>query len=62
MKTSTTFTTIMKALLVASEQIGPIEKEGWNPDTKSRYASLNLVVEIVKPVLRANGILVVQGI
>jgi hypothetical protein len=62
MKTSPTFTTIMKALLVASEQIGPIEKEGWNPDTKSRYASLNLVVEIVKPVLRANGILVVQGI
>jgi hypothetical protein len=61
-KTSPTFTAIAKALLIATEQIGPIEKEGWNPDTKSRYVSLNLVVEKVKPVLRANGILVMQGV
>lgn len=62
MKTSPQVTTLLKALLVATEQIGPIEKEGWNPDTKSKYASLNVVHAKVKPVLQAAGILVIQGV
>lgn len=62
MRTSQTFASILKALLLSTEQIGPIEKEGWNPDTKSKYASFNLIHAKVKPVLHANGVLVVQDI
>lgn len=61
MKTSPTCTTIARALMLAMEQIGPIAKESWNPDTKSRYVSFNIVAAVVRPVLHANGILLVQG-
>lgn len=61
MKTSPTVAAIGKALLLALDTIGPIAKESWNPDTKSKYVSLNVVMEVVRPALSAVGVLIIQG-
>lgn len=55
------FTTAAAALLELQKALGTIAKDGYNPDTKSNYASLVNVVEYLRPKLLAHGFVVVQS-
>ncbi len=50
------------ALVAAQEALKPIAKDGKNPAFRSRYATLDGIMETVRPALAAHGLAVVQGV
>lgn len=52
---------IVPALLAAKAAMGPLIKNAQNPHLKNKYANLEATLDVVEPVLRANGVLLMQG-
>jgi hypothetical protein len=50
------------ALVAAHKALKPISKDGKNPAFRSRYATLDGIMETVRPALAAHGLAVVQGV
>jgi hypothetical protein len=61
MKTSEQIASVAEALAKAHAEISSIERDGKNPHFKSRYATLDQILESVRPVLAKNGLIIVQG-
>ncbi len=61
MKHSETFTKLSAALVAAQAQLKAIPKDATNPHFKNRYASLDGIVETIRPVLAAYKLAVIQG-
>ncbi len=53
---------LIKALLAAQKAMPHIPKDATNPFHKSKYASLDTVLGIVRPVLNAQGIFLSQSV
>jgi methionine aminopeptidase len=62
MKTSEKITEISKALLAIQKEIETIKKNAVNPFYNSQYATLDEILEIVKPICNKNGVSLVQDI
>ena len=60
MKTSETIQKLSSALLKAQKEITFAEKDGKNPHFKSNYATLESVIDAIKPPLNNNEILFTQ--
>lgn len=54
--------TIYKKLLVVSKEIDPISKDSTNPFFKSSYFDINKLIEVVRPVLSENDLVLLQPI
>jgi hypothetical protein len=61
MRTSETTDKIYKALIAAQKEMGKLSKDAENPFFKSKYASLENVLDLVKPVYLNHGIAIMQG-
>jgi hypothetical protein len=59
---SETTATLCAALVAAQGGLRPIAKDGKNPAFRSRYATLDGIMETVRPALAAHGLAVVQGV
>lgn len=57
---SSDITHLAKAMLAVQKQIAPVTKDATNPFTRSRYATLNAVVDACKKALLDNGIWLTQ--
>lgn len=57
---SNDITHLAKAMLSVQKQIAPVTKDATNPFTRSRYATLNAVVDACKKALLDNGIWLTQ--
>ena len=53
-------TPLFNRMLAAQERIGKISKDKTNPFFKSKYADINIIIEMVKPILNEEGILFMQ--
>ncbi len=62
MTSSETTATLCAALVAAQGGLRPIAKDGKNPAFRSRYATLDGIMETVRPALAAHGLAVVQGV
>ena len=62
MTSSETTATLCAALVAAQAGLKPIAKDGKNPAFRSRYATLDGIMETVRPALAAHGLAVVQGV
>jgi hypothetical protein len=62
MNSSQTIDLLAAALVKAHAEINGVVKSATNPFFKSKYATLEAVVEAVKPALLKQGIVVVQGL
>lgn len=62
MTSSETTATLCAALVAAQQGLKPIAKDGKNPAFRSRYATLDGIMETVRPALAAHGLAVVQGV
>ncbi len=51
---------INKKLLKVQQEVGAITKDSTNPFFKSKYFDINKLLEIVKPVLSNNGLVLIQ--
>jgi hypothetical protein len=60
MKTSDTITKISSALVKAQGELNAVSKDGNNPHFRSRYATLQNIVESTRDTLRKHGLAVVQ--
>lgn len=49
------------ALVQVQREIEPIAKDSVNPHFKNKYASLDVMIETVRPLLAQHGLAVVQG-
>ncbi len=54
--------TIYSKLLEVSKEIDPISKDSKNPFFKSSYFDINKLIEVVRPVLSKNGLVLLQPI
>lgn len=61
MKHSTEITKLAAALVAAQGEMRPIVKDSTNPDYRSTYASLDAIVEAVRPILAKHELGIVQG-
>lgn len=61
MKQSTNISSIAPALIAAQGEIRTIAKDSVNPHFKNKYASLDTIVEAVRPILFKHGLSVMQG-
>ena len=61
MRTSDKTDQIYPALIESQKEMGKLVKDAENPFFKSSYASLENVLDVIKPVFLAHGIAVVQG-
>jgi acetyltransferase-like isoleucine patch superfamily enzyme len=59
---SETIGAIAPALVKAQAEIKPITKDSTNPAFRSKYTSLDAIMEVVRPVLAKNGLIVVQSV
>ena len=57
---STDITQLAKAMLAVQKQLTPATKDATNPYTRSRYATLNAVMDVCKTALLDNGIWLTQ--
>ena len=61
MLTSNTVTAIMPSLLYVQSKVSAIPKEGVNPFARSKYVTLQSMVDFVRPLLTEAGIVLSQG-
>lgn len=52
--------TLFERMLAAQQKIGVVSKDKRNPFFKSKYADINIIIEMVKPILNGEGILFMQ--
>lgn len=57
---STDITQLAKAMLQVQKELAPVTKDALNPYTRSKYATLNAIMEVCKPVLLSHGIWLTQ--
>ncbi len=62
MRTSETITKIAPAVVAAASELGPIGKDAVNPAFRNKYATLDAIMEQVRPVLARHGLAVLQGV
>jgi hypothetical protein len=62
MKSSESITAIAPALVKAGAALEPIGKDATNPAFRNKYATLDAIMEQVRPVLAAHGLCVLQGV
>ena len=60
MEQSAEITELVKALMKAQSEIKPVTKDGNNPFFKSKYATLENVVNTSRDVLHNNGLVILQ--
>ena len=60
MKTSEDIKDICKALLAFHSEVGRITKDGENPHLRNRYATIDQIIEEIRPVLASHGLFVMQ--
>jgi hypothetical protein len=61
MTTSESITAIAPALIKAQGQMVGISKTGNNPAFRSKYITLDAILDAVRPILTANGLVLMQG-
>jgi hypothetical protein len=61
MTTSETIGAIAPALIKAQSQMQGISKEGKNPAFKSKYVTLDSILDTLRPILTSNGLMLTQG-
>jgi hypothetical protein len=61
MTTSETIRAIAPALIKAQSQMQGITKEGKNPAFKSKYVTLDSILDTLRPILTSNGLMLTQG-
>ena len=61
MKQSDSITNLAKALAAVQQSITPVVKDRQNPHFKNNYATLDAIMESVRPLLAKNGLSIVQG-
>ena len=61
MTTSETIGAIAPALIKAQSQMQGITKEGKNPAFKSKYVTLDSILDTLRPILTSNGLMLTQG-
>jgi hypothetical protein len=61
MKQSDSIVNLAKALAAVQGNVQPIGKDATNPHFRNKYASLDAIMEAVRPLLAANGLSLVQG-
>jgi hypothetical protein len=61
MRTSRKTDAIYPALIASQKEVGKLAKDAENPYFKSKYASLEAVLDVIKPVFLNHGIAIVQG-
>lgn len=61
MKQSDSIVNLAKALAAVQGKVAPIGKDATNPHFRNKYASLDAIMESVRPLLAANGLSIVQG-
>lgn len=61
MKHSESIGNIAKALVEVQRELAPIGKDSVNPHFKTKYASLDKLTEIVRPILCKHDIAIMQG-
>ncbi len=52
--------TIYQKLLAVQAELGPIIKDSENPYFKSKYADINSMIKVVKPILQRHGLVLLQ--
>lgn len=62
MKTSTQTDKILPLLAKVKAELGPVTKSSDNPFFKSKYADLNQHIDVIEPVLEANGLILLQPV
>lgn len=60
MKTSEDIKEICKALLAFHSEVGRITKDGENPHLRNRYATIDQIIEEIRPILASHGLFVMQ--
>lgn len=61
MRTSEVTDRIFPAFIKSQQEMGKLAKDSTNPYFKSKYASLEAVLDVVKPIFLQNGIAICQG-
>jgi hypothetical protein len=61
MKQSESITKLATALAAVQSKLEPVAKDATNPHFKNKYASLDAIMEAVRPLLAVNGLSIVQG-
>jgi hypothetical protein len=61
MTSSETIGAIAPALIKAQSQMQGISKEGKNPAFKSKYVTLDSILDTLRPILTSNGLMLTQG-
>lgn len=61
MNKSESITELSKALNKFQGEVGSIKKDSVNPFFKSKYAGLSAIWDVIRPLLKANGLSVIQG-
>lgn len=61
MKHSETMAAIAPALVAAQAEMKAVGKDATNPHFRSRYATLDAIMDMVRPVLARHGLAVMQG-
>ena len=62
MKTSEQIAKIAPALVAAGAELQPVAKDATNPAFRNKYATLDAIMEQVRPVLAKHGLTVLQGV
>ncbi|GGA56725.1 single-stranded DNA-binding protein [Kroppenstedtia guangzhouensis] len=60
MKTSENIVEICKALVGFHSEVGRITKDGTNPHLKNRYATIDQIIEEIRPILATHGLFILQ--
>jgi hypothetical protein len=61
METSTSIAKIAPALAAFQKEIKPIKKDGINPHFHSRYATLDAIMDAIRPVMAKHDLAIVQS-
>ena len=61
MTSSETIGAIAPSLIKAQSQMQGISKEGKNPAFRSKYVTLDSILDTLRPILTSNGLMLTQG-
>jgi hypothetical protein len=61
MTTSETIGALAPSLIKAQSQMQGITKEGKNPAFRSKYVTLDSILDTLRPILTSNGLMLTQG-
>ena len=61
MKQSDSIAKLAKALATVQQHITPVVKDRQNPHFRNNYATLDAIMESVRPLLAGHGLAIVQG-